>query len=153
MALLDLTPPELIIRFSRGKTFRPIFWYLDENNSPINLTGFTARMQARVDIDDALPITGWDLTTENGGIAIVTQASYTLEAGTTVIVGGEMVELTTDLVLTNPYGIQPLVAASVTVDTSWDSAVFDIEVIEPSPSLAVLPFIQGVLEPKAEVTR
>lgn len=36
---------------------------------PVNLTGYTARMQFRNDIRDPLPV--WDLTTANGGLQIV----------------------------------------------------------------------------------
>jgi len=144
-SLLDLTPPEVTIRFKKGATLDPVFLYLNENGTVTNLTGYTARMQAREDIEDTAVLTGFDLTTENGGLEIVTIPSFTAPAGT-VLSNGVVLEVET--VYTNPYGVQMHVAASVTTAIDWQSAVFFIELLEPSPSIRVIPLADGTLEPK-----
>lgn len=52
----------------QGATFSQTFIWKDENNTPINLTGYTARMMARTSLDAPTPFI--HLTTENGGIAL-----------------------------------------------------------------------------------
>jgi hypothetical protein len=59
--IIDLT-------INQGATFRHQFQWKSDQGSAINLTGFTARMQARVSISDAGPTI--DMTTENGGIEL-----------------------------------------------------------------------------------
>jgi predicted MFS family arabinose efflux permease len=51
----------------QGATFNLVMtWKID--NVPVNLTNWTARLQARVDVEDTEVIL--NLTTENGGIAL-----------------------------------------------------------------------------------
>jgi hypothetical protein len=147
-AKLDLRPPDIEIIFKKGMTLEPIFLYLNSNGTVTNLTGYTARMMAKLSIDDTTPLTGFDLTTENGGLSIVTVASYTAPAGT-VLSDGTVLETATTY--TNPYGVQMNVSATVTTAIDWDSAVFDIELI--TPTSVVLPFIEGILTPSWEVTK
>ncbi len=52
----------------RGATFAEQIEWKDENGTPIDLTGFTARMHMRETVDTATPFV--TLTTENGGIAL-----------------------------------------------------------------------------------
>jgi len=129
---LDLRPPELVVLFDKGKTFSPTYYYLDKDNGVIDLTGYTARSQAR--IDDVLQ-TGWDITTENGGITLVI-GDAELEDGT---------------IVQDAHGLQLLVDAVVTQDTLWNEANFDIEIIEPGGH--VLPFLKGTLEAFEEQTK
>lgn len=149
-SLLDLTPPDIIIRFKKGATLDPIFFYLNEDGTVTDLTGYTARMQARQYIEDTTVLNGFDLTTENGGLEIVTVASFTAPAGT-VLSNGTVLEV--DTTYTNPYGVQLHVTPTVTTAIDWTNAYFDVELIEPSPSTKVIPLVQGTLEPKYEVTR
>ena len=149
-SILDLTPPDIIIRFKKGSTLDPVFLYLNENGTAADLTNYTARMQARLDVNDATVLIGFDLNTENGGLEIVSIASFTAPAGT-VLSNGVVLEV--DTVYTNPYGVQIHVLPAVTTAITWDSAYFDIELIEPSPSSRVISFVQGLLEPSYEVTR
>lgn len=53
----------------QGATWEQDVWWEDSNGNPIDLTGYTARMQARAAAGD--PGTLVDLTTENGGIVLV----------------------------------------------------------------------------------
>lgn len=51
-----------------GSTFTEIVTLRDENGALVDLTGYTAKCQARRDISDTTPML--DLTTSNGGIAL-----------------------------------------------------------------------------------
>lgn len=53
----------------QGSVWSVVFVYLDPNDVPINLTGYTARMQLRQNYNSELA--DLTLTTENGGISIV----------------------------------------------------------------------------------
>jgi hypothetical protein len=111
-----------------------VFYYLSPGNTVINLQGYKARMQVRLDYTSIDPPI-WDLTTENAGLALAT-GTATLADGTTVA---------------NAQGIKLNITALQTAAVTWDKALFDIELIEPS--LDVLPFIKGTLTPSPEVTR
>jgi len=52
----------------QGATFSKVLTWKDENGDPINLTGYTARMQLRRYPGDSELVA--ELTTENGGIAL-----------------------------------------------------------------------------------
>lgn len=71
-------------------------------HTPINLTGYTARMQIREDITSGTVLIS--LTTENGGITL----------------GGVFGTITL------------LIMASVTAAIAWTTAVYDLEIISPS---------------------
>lgn len=128
-ATLDLRAPSINIKFDKGKTLNPVFFYYNEDGTVVNLTGYTARMQARETIDAATTVL--DLTTENGGLSIVNQT-----------------DPNTELLA---YGVKLNVTATTTAAIAWTSAVFDIELI--TPSAVVLPLVKGNLIPTNEVTR
>ncbi len=52
----------------QGANLSQVFTWQDSNQTPVNLTGYTARMQARTSITADPPFIS--LTTENGGIAL-----------------------------------------------------------------------------------
>ncbi len=52
----------------QGATFRQNFLWQDENENPIDLTGYTARFMARPNVNETTPFI--TLTTENGGITL-----------------------------------------------------------------------------------
>jgi hypothetical protein len=52
----------------QGATFTRVFTWQDSTGVPVNLTGYTARMQVRATIDSASTLLS--LTTENSGIAL-----------------------------------------------------------------------------------
>lgn len=94
-----MKPAKTKLTIYQGATFRKRFtWYSPGGTQPIDLTGCTARMQVRLEIDD--PAVLLDLTTENGGITL----------------GG--VAGTVDL----------LVSDTDTSHISWDTGVFDLEI-------------------------
>lgn len=64
-----MTPAELDLVIYQGATFRRTFtWKTGSSLTPVNLTGFTARMQVRKKITDPDPVIS--LTTSNGGIVL-----------------------------------------------------------------------------------
>lgn len=65
---MTITPGNYDITVYQGGTFSQQFTWRDQNNAPVNLTGYTARMMARASVDSASPFV--TLTTENGGIAL-----------------------------------------------------------------------------------
>lgn len=135
---IDLTPPQVNIKFQKGSTLDPIFFYLGPkpDYAQIDLSvDYTARMKAKETISSASTLSGFDLTTQNGGLLIVL-ADATLHNGS---------------VLTNRYGIRMNVPASVTAAITWTSAVFDIELVQTSTG-RVVPLISGTLKPIDEVT-
>lgn len=58
----------LDIEIEQGATFQKSLVWKDSTGTPINLTGYTARMMVRLKISDAAPLLTF--TTENGGIAL-----------------------------------------------------------------------------------
>ena len=130
---LDLRAPQIAIRFDKGKTLKPIFYFLGPAYEVINLTGYHARMQARVKVDDGSPVL--DLSTDTAGLDII--------IGTATVPGRAPI--------TNAQGVQLNVTDAQTAAFTWQKAFFDIELIEPGGT--VLPFIKGILMLDYEVTR
>jgi len=117
-----MTPFKVKLQIYQGSTFR---WHASvvsgTTAAAVDLTGYTARMQARVAITDAIPV--FELTTENGGITLGGTAG------------------TIDLYL----------SAVATAAMSWDTAVYDLELISPTGD--VIRYIAGTATLSPEVTR
>jgi hypothetical protein len=86
------------IIIEQGATFRYSLIWKDSDNLPIDITGYTARMQVRKSFNSNDPLLS--LTTENGGIAlggilgtIVVTATATLTAAIDVRAGVYDLEL------------------------------------------------------------
>ncbi|UYF70491.1 phage baseplate upper protein [Acinetobacter ursingii] len=108
------------IKINQGATLRiPFTW--TSNGTPINLTGYSARMQIRPDIDS--PTIIHELTSENSGI------SFEPSLGKFTI----------------------FIPASVTADFSFETAVYDLELIAPNND--VYRVIEGEVTLSREVTR
>ena len=131
--LLDLTPGVVDIKFQCGSTFFPIFFYLAPDYSVINISAYTAKMSARESAASEAALDGWDLTTENDGLAIV-QGNATLEDGT---------------VVTGAWGVQANVPADVTAAVTWASAVYDCDLLNGTVNI---PLVKGKLFATAEIT-
>lgn len=65
---MTLSPGNYDITIYQGTTYNQQFTWKDQNDTPINLTGYTARMMARTSVDAPTPFI--TLTTANGGIAL-----------------------------------------------------------------------------------
>lgn len=129
---LDLRATPVKIKFDKGKTLNPVFFYLSPTFSVIDLTGYTARMQVKLTYQDVTPL--FNLTTENGGLSIVTGIAC-LDDGTSI---------------PNAQGIKVNITSTQTAAITFPEAIFDIELI--NPFTVVLPFVKGILIPYSEVT-
>lgn len=130
---LDLRAQPISIKFDKGKTLNPILYYLTPDNEVINLTGWSARMKARLEYTSPSEITGWSFSTPTT-LSVVTGTAITSEG---VEVPGA-------------YGIQLHISDILTAAVSWERAVFDIELIDLSS--IVIPFVKGTLIPYPEAT-
>lgn len=65
---MTTTPGQYDFTIYQGATFARTLTWKDENDTAINVTGFTARMQIRTSQDAESPFI--TLTTENGGITL-----------------------------------------------------------------------------------
>lgn len=99
----------------QGATFSRVFTWQDSTGLPVNLTGYTARMQVRDTIDAANILLTF--TTENGGITLGAEAgtvTVTATAATTASIGiGCFVY---DLELINGATVYRLLQGAFTVD-------------------------------------
>lgn len=107
----------------QGATFTRTLTWSGEDGDPVNLTGYTARMQVRKTVADTDTIL--ELTTENGRIAF----GSPLSAG--------KIELT--------------ISAADTAALDPIKAVYDLEMV--SPTGKVVRLLQGKFTVSAEVTR
>lgn len=94
-------PAKLILTIYQGATFRRRLRWLNPDKTPIDLTGCTARMQVREEVESTAALL--ELTTENGRIALGGTAG------------------TVDL----------LVDAGATAAITWTGGVFDLEIVHP----------------------
>ena len=96
-------PAKLKFTIYQGATFRKrLLWRApDSLKTPIDLTGCTARMQVRADVE--APVALLSLTTENGGITLGGAAG------------------TVDL----------FVSDMDTAAATWDGGVWDLEIVHP----------------------
>lgn len=103
------------LQINQGATFRHRFTWKDGKGRAINLTGYTARLQARESIESDIAVI--TLTTENGGVVLGgsagTIALYISDEDTTLITAKKLVY---DLELVAPNGdvIRP-VSGSINV--------------------------------------
>ncbi len=108
----------------QGATFRKrLTWKTGSPAAAVNLTGYTARMQIRKDIADALPVA--ELTTENGGITLGGAAG------------------TIDFYLSD----------TVTAAYTWEDGVLDLELVAPGTGGDVIRLVEGTAAVSREVTR
>jgi hypothetical protein len=123
------------IEMDKGGTFRPVFYVLDSDNEPVNLSGYGANMQIKVDYSDATPL--FDLSVTAGSITIIGAVSVTVKAGE--MWGDEIIEV--DTIKTGVYGLQPHITATNTSSITQDQLVYQLDLIEPS--LDVIKYIKG----------
>jgi hypothetical protein len=103
-------PAKIKLPFRQGETFRKRFRWASPSGVPIDLTGCTARLQVRPDVES--PTVLVDLTTENGGIKL----------------GG--VDGTIDM----------FVSATDTAAYTWESGVHDLEIEHPNGDVKTLAY-------------
>ncbi|SOE35305.1 hypothetical protein [Delftia acidovorans] len=94
-------PATLKLQIYQGATFRRRLRWLNPDKTPIDLTGCTARMQVREEVESTAVLL--ELTTENDRLVLGGTAG------------------TVDL----------LVDASTTATITWSSGVHDLEIVHP----------------------
>lgn len=107
----------------QGATFTRELTWKQENGTPVNLTGYTARMQVRRAVSDSTAVV--TLTTENGGITMPSPRA----SGKIVL----------------------LLSATATAGLPVIKGVYDLEVVAPNSTVTRL--LQGKFAVSAEVTR
>lgn len=65
---MTITPGNLNITIYTSRTFNTVLTWTDSSGNPVNLTGYTASLEARYNLTDASPFI--TLTTSNGGITL-----------------------------------------------------------------------------------
>ncbi len=111
--VLSIQPAGLDIKVRHGATFNPVITWrtVDEDGAaadPIDLTGYTARMQIRETVNAATIL--HTLTTENGGIFL----------------GGVLGTITLFISDADTTGITP------------DACVYDLEIVSPAAQVTSL---------------
>lgn len=126
-----MTSAKYKIKIERGADWERIFtWKNKTTNVPYDLTGCTARMHVRDDVDAT--VTRDILTTENGRIVLVNRPNP---------LGGVVLG-----------GVQILFPNAVsTAYTGWDVGVYQLEVVYPSGK--VERKLHGSVSLSDEVTR
>ena len=119
-----INPAKINLVIYQGATFDKTYQWQDANRNPMDLTGFTARLQVRSRVDDDTILLG--LNTEG-----------TIDKR--IVLGGT--EGTYQLVL----------SAVNTSALDWGSGVYDMELI--SPTGVVRRIMEGVVKVHRNVTR
>lgn len=98
----------------QGSVWSVVLVYTDSNNTPVNLTGYTAAMQLRQNYNSE--VADLTLTTENGGISIV-GATGTITITATAVQTGALDPgfYVYDLELTSGSNISRLIQGQLTV--------------------------------------
>lgn len=65
---MTITAGDYDFTIYQGRTFSTVLTWKDQNNNPVNLTGYSARLQARASTDAASTIV--DLSNPSGGISL-----------------------------------------------------------------------------------
>ncbi len=112
------TPAKLKLTIYQGATFKRRLRWMDAARQPIDLTGCTARMQIREEVEATAVLLG--LTTENARIAL----------------GGATgtVDLT--------------ISAADTAAISWSAGVWDLEIVHPGGAVTRLAQGSCVVSPE-----
>ena len=121
------TPTATDLYFQQGATLGPVL-SKSVNGTPVDWTGYTARMQVRPNVDSSTVYLS--LTTENGGIAI----------------NGSNIALTPGLVSGNPLG-----NAAGAAFGALSKGVYDLEMIAPNGKITK-PFF-GIVELIRAITK
>ena len=112
------------MQIDKGSTFRSdLIWLIGTPLTPKDLTGWTARMQLRLDIDDTEIL--HELTTENGGILIDGANGK----------------------------ISLFISDTDSTAFDWEEAVYGLELIDTQNTNDVRRLTYGVLSAFDEVTR
>lgn len=110
------------ITIEQGATFKRTLYWKDSADSPIDLTGYSARMRVK---DKVGGTTILNLTTSNGGIQLATPAAGRIDL---------------------------LATAGQTEQIKQKKGVYDLELVSPSATPEVTRVVQGTVTISREVT-
>jgi hypothetical protein len=112
------------ILVEQGSTWRVVLTVYDEDGDPVDLTGYTARMQVREAVDSLSPV--FSLTTPEGSPGGIT--------------------------ITGPAGqVELLIPDETSTAWTWTFGVYDLELVSPDGDVDRL--LKGEFEVDREVTR
>lgn len=123
-----MTVPFRTLNMYQGASFATEIQFVDgETGEPLDLTGRTARMQARTSIED--PVATLNLSTEDGTLVLQGDGvlRFNVSAADTALLGA------------GTYDVQ-----------QW---VYDIELVTPGPTVSVRRVLTGVVVFWPEITR
>lgn len=131
-AVLDLRSEDLIIQFRKGITLDVFLGYFSTADKGatyqvIDLTGYTGTLKAYLP-NSSVVLTGFDLTTENGGL-IIEQRSYPDKNG---------------VVHAGAWGVTIYVTNAITETIDWKKANYTSKLITPTGK--VIDFVAGRFE-------
>lgn len=119
-----MQPAHLDLEIYKGSTFsKQIQWKTGTPAVPVNLTGYSARMQVRKSVNDSTILDS--LTTENNRLTIYTPTEGRLRID---------------------------VAADISSAYEFTSAVYDLELVAPD-NITVYRILEGCYSANPEVTR
>lgn len=123
------TPARYNFRIYQGQTWDQTLTLRNSDGTAMNLTGYKARLQARIEIDDEEPVL--DLTYDNGKILVTTPLSGII----TILVSAAD-------------------TAALDLDYEPQEYIYDLEIYRESPSPTyVVRVLEGVIIAFPEVTR
>lgn len=97
------------LKINQGETYRHTLYWKNEQELPVDLTNYTARMQIRSKVDS--PTVLLELTTANSGIVISNPVT------------GEF---------------KLYISATLTSSMTWSSGVYDLEMVAPNDDVTRL---------------
>lgn len=120
-----MQPADLDLTIYKGSTYSKLFqWKTGSPETPVDLTGCTARMQIRKRVNDTETLD--ILTTENGKLTIYNAAEGRFRID---------------------------ISAAESAAYQFTSGVYDLEIVYPFPSDTVYRVLQGCFAAIPEVTR
>lgn len=106
----------LNLEIDQGSTFEHMLTWTSSDSTPIDLTGYTAKMQARAKAGSDTTV--FDLSTENGGIALGgTDGTITINISADESTNVSTLKCVYDLELVSPLGVvKRLVQGKIVID-------------------------------------
>lgn len=144
-AMLDLSSLTVNIKFDKsvGITGSTIY-YIDENDTPIALTGYNAEGVIKPSCDSDIVLLALTSTGLTPNLTITSEVVTDVDSFSYVDADDvEHVIPKPPLTTATIWGVTPAVPNSFTSTVTWDSAYYEIRLIAPGGAL--MPFVKGSL--------
>lgn len=109
---------DIDLQLSKGVTFKAVFNYRDSDGNPVNLSGYSARMQVRRGYDDTELL-----------VSLTSEEPYTSDG-----------DITID---NSESSITVYIPSSVTSTFDWSIALYDILLISPNQNADIEKIAKG----------